>query len=212
MEKGKRGRCGGDTELPWVSHCRLCAGEHHPLLPPCIPKVSLPPLLGCGRLQPYICALSPSGGTQPRQLQAPALGDAHCPPIRFLICSFFSPFAQTHYVRGIWGLLFHLPLLESSHRFFLRFSLPITGTGEGGELLGTSPKQGLAPYSHSSLQTLFCRAAPPAPLQRCCDSFPIETSPALLLARACTARAQAAMGLLASVLDTCASFSARRSL
>lgn len=211
MEKGKRGRCGGDTELPWVSHCRLCAGEHHPLLPPCIPKVSLPPLLGCGRLQPYICALSPSGGTQPRQLQAPALGDAHCPPIRFLICSFFFPLCTNPLCKRDLGTSVSLASLGIKPSFFLRFSLPITGSGEGeGELLGTSPKQGLAPYFHSSLQTLFCRAAPPAPLQRCCDSFPIETSPALLLPG--TARAQAAMGLLASVLDTCASFSARRSL
>lgn len=124
----------------------------------------------------------------------------------------FFPLCTNPLCKRDLGTSVSLASLGIKPSFFLRFSLPITGSGEGGELLGTSPKQGLAPYSHSSLQTLFCRAAPPAPLQRCCDSFPIETSPALLLARACTARAQAAMGLLASVLDTCASFSARRSL
>lgn len=139
MEKGKRGRCGGDTELPWVSHCRLCAGEHHPLLPPCIPKVSLPPLLGCGRLQPYICALSPSGGTQPRQLQAPALGDAHCPPIRFLICSFFFPLCTNPLCKRDLGTSVSLASLGIKPSFFLRFSLPITGSRGGGRAAGYQP-------------------------------------------------------------------------
>lgn len=66
-----------------------------------------------------------------------------------LICFYyyFSPFARTHYIRGIWRLLFHSPppwqnktLVFPKHLFSGRW-----GGGEQ-ELQGISPKKGLAPY------------------------------------------------------------------